>query len=169
MEETRNPDDKTTDRIARAEELFQQAYHAQLQGDLGNAVRFYQESIQTYPTAEAHTFLGWAYSFLHRYEDAIDECKTAIAVDPDFGNPYNDIGSYLVKLGKLDEAIPWLERAIAAKRYEPRHFPHMNLGRLYLAKRDQLTAAREFGKALEIEPRYRPARFALAALAAQLN
>lgn len=169
MEETRNPGDKTTDRIARAEELFQQAHHAQLQGDLGNAVRFYQESIQTYPTAEAHTFLGWAYSFLHRYEDAIDECKTAIAVDPDFGNPYNDIGSYLVKLGKLDEAIPWLERAVTAKRYEPRHFPHMNLGRLYLAKRDQLAAAREFGKALEIEPRYRPARFALAALSAQLN
>jgi tetratricopeptide (TPR) repeat protein len=169
MEETRNPSGKKGDRIEKAAELFQQAYRAQLQGELGSAVRLYQESIRTHPTAEAHTFLGWAYSFLDRYEDAIAECKNAIAVDPDFGNPYNDIGSYLIKLGKLDDAIPWLERALSAKRYEPRHYPHMNLGRLYLAKGDQLSAAREFGRALEIEPRYRPARFALAALSAQLN
>ncbi len=88
---------------------------------------------------------------------------------PDFGNPYNDIGSYLIQLGKWDEAIPWLERAMAAKRYEPRHFPHVNLGRVYWAKGDLLKAAREFGKALEIAPRYLPARRALDALSAQLN
>jgi len=157
------------DRLEKATELFQQAYRSQMQGDLGTAMRLYQESIQIHPTAEAYTFLGWTYSFLNRHEDAIEECKKAIATDPDFGNPYNDIGSYLVKLGKFDEAIPWLEQATTAKRYEPRHFPHMNLGRVYLAKDDHLKAAREFGKALEIEPRYRPARFALAALSAQLN
>ncbi len=169
MEETRNPGEKATDRIEKAAELFQQAYQAQAQGDLSNAMRLYQKSIQIHPTAEAYTFLGWTYSFLNRYEDAIAECKNAIAVDPDFGNPYNDIGSYLIKLARLDEALPWLEKAITAKRYEPRHFPHMNLGRLYLAKGDQLKAAGEFGQALTIEPRYRPARFALAALSAQLN
>jgi tetratricopeptide (TPR) repeat protein len=168
MEETRNLGGKAT-QIEKASELFQQAYQAQTQGDLGNALRLYQESIQTYPTAEAYTFLGWVYSSLEHYEDAIRECKNAIAVDPDFGNPYNDIGSYLIKLDRLDEAIPWLEKAITAERYEPRHFPHMNLGRLYLAKGDPLKAVGEFGKALTIEPRYRPARFALAALSAQLN
>ena len=169
MEETRNPGEKVTNRIEKAIELFQQAYQTQMEGDLGNARRLYQESIQLHPTAEAYTFLGWTYSMLERYEDAITECKNAIAMDPDFGNPYNDIGSYLIKLGRLDDAILWLEKAISAKRYEPRHFPHMNLGRLYLAKGDQLKAAGEFGKALAIEPRYRPAYFALAALSAQLN
>lgn len=158
-----------TNRREKATELFQQAYRSQMQGNFVNAVQLYQESIDQHPTAEAYTFLGWAYSFLHRYADAIIECKKAIATDPDFGNPYNDVGSYLFKLGKLDEAIPWLEQAMVAVRYEPRHFPHMNLGRVYLAKGDPLQAAREFGKALEIEPRYRPARFALAALSAQLN
>ena len=169
MQEPRNPSEKATSRVEKAAELFQEAYRAQVQGDLGNAMRLYQESIQTHATAEAYTFLGWTYSSLDRYDDAIAECKHAIAVDPDFGNPYNDIGSYLIKLGKLDDAIPWLEKAMTAERYEPRHFPHLNLGRLYLAKGDQLKAAREFGKALEIEPRHRQARFALAALSAQLN
>jgi Tfp pilus assembly protein PilF len=161
--------EKPVTREEKAAELFREAHHAQMKGDIGNAVRLYQESLQMHPTAEAHTFLGWTYSFLHRYEEAIEECKSAIAIDPDFGNPYNDIGSYLMKLGKLEDALPWLEQATTAKRYEARHYPHMNLGRLYLAKGDQLAAMREFSKAVQIEPRYLPARFALAALASQLN
>lgn len=157
------------DRIEKATVLWQQGYEAQVQGEVGTAMRLYQESLATHPTAEAHTFLGWAYSFLGRYEQAIDECKNAIAVDPDFGNPYNDIGSYLTQLGKGEEAIPWLECAITAKHYEPRHFPHVNLGRIYWAKGDLLQAIREFGKAVEIEPRHLLARRALAMLSAQLN
>jgi len=157
------------ERLEKATELWHQGYRAQMQGDLGIAMRLYQESIQAHPTAEAYTFLGWTYSFFGRYEQAIEECKSAIAVDPDFGNPYNDIGSYLTKLGKLDEAIPWLEQAMVAKRYEPRHFPHVNLGRIYWEKGDLLKAAREFGKAVELEPQYVFARRALAALSAQLN
>jgi hypothetical protein len=31
-----------------------------------------------------------------------------------------------------DEAIPWLGKAKQARRYEPRQFPFMNLGRVYL-------------------------------------
>src|SRR2546430_7197875 len=52
----------------------------------------YQQSIDVHPTAEAHTFLGWTLSFQGRLEEATRECLKAIEVDPDFGNPYNDIG-----------------------------------------------------------------------------
>ena len=161
--------EKPLEREEKAAELLHEAYRTQMKGDIGNAVRLCQASLHLHPTAEAHTFLGWAYSFLHRYEEAINECKSAIALDPDLGNPYNDVGLYLMKLGKLEEALPWLEQAITAKRYEARHYPHLNLGRLYLAKGDQLAAMREFSRAVEIAPCYVPARFALAALASQLN
>src|SRR5439155_960523 len=83
-------------------------------------------------TAEAHTFHGWALSFMGRYDDAIEECKRAIDVDPSFGNPYNDIGAYLIEVGRLDEAIPWLERAIAAPRYCCYFYAYTNLARVYL-------------------------------------
>jgi tetratricopeptide (TPR) repeat protein len=53
---------------------------------------------------------------------------------------------------KLDDAIPWLERAKSAKRYEPRHFPYINLGRVYLTKGMIQRALEEFGSALEINP-----------------
>ena len=79
-----------------AQQIFSKAYDLQMAGDLEEAIEEYKRSIEIFPTAEAHTFLGWTYSFQGRYEDAIAECKEAIKVDPDFGNPYNDIGAYII-------------------------------------------------------------------------
>jgi Tfp pilus assembly protein PilF len=147
-----------SDRIDQALQRFQEAYQAQMEGDYDRAVELYQGSIALHPTAEAHTFLGWTFHFQGKIAEAIAECKRAIEVDPDFGNPYNDIGAYLIELERYDEAVPWLEQATVAKRYDPRHFPYFNLGRVYLAK-GQIKRARElFQQALEIEPDYTLAR-----------
>ncbi|MGC2333239.1 MAG: tetratricopeptide repeat protein [Candidatus Acidiferrales bacterium] len=157
------------DRHEQAQDLFQQAYRAQMTGDWERAAELYKASLEILPTAEAHTFLGWTYHFQGKIQDAIAECKRAIEVDPDFGNPYNDIGAYLIALGRLDEAVPWLERAIDAPRYDPRHFPHFNLGRVYLAK-GMFNRAREcFQEALRIEPNYTLARQAIENLRRMVN
>jgi Tfp pilus assembly protein PilF len=157
------------DHIARAWKLLQEAYQAQMAGELDRAVVLYKDSLEAYPTAEAHTFLGWTYHFQGKVEDAIAECKRAIAVDPDFGNPYNDIGAYLIGLGRFDEAIPWLEQATKAPRYDPRHYPYFNLGRVYAAK-GLLQRAREyFNESLRIEPRYMLARQAVESLRRMVN
>ncbi|MGI8783237.1 MAG: tetratricopeptide repeat protein [Acidobacteriota bacterium] len=160
-----------TDRenILRAIELFKEAYQYLMDGDLETAVDYYERSIDLYPTAEAHTFLGWTYSFQGKIDQAIAQCERAIQVDPDFGNPYNDIGAYLIEMGKHDEAIAWLERAIVAPRYESYHFPHMNLGRIYLHKMLYGKARAQFERALELAPDYAPARQALAEVRKKLN
>jgi tetratricopeptide (TPR) repeat protein len=147
-----------------ARDLFQEAYLHQMRGELELAVRLYKRSIRLYPTAEACTFLGWTYSFQDRPEAAIAECKNAILIDPGYGNPYNDIGSYLIGLGRFEEAIPWLERAIASRRYASYHYAWYNLGRAYAAQDRMEQASACFDKALEIEPGYRPAREAQRAL-----
>ena len=142
-------------------ELFERAYALQMQGELDLAADLYRRSIEVHPTAEAYTFLGWTYRFQGRIEEAIGECKKAIAVDPTFGNPYNDIGAYLIELGKPEEAIPWLEQAIASSRYEAYHYPWYNLGRVYAA-REMFSKAREcFQRALDLAPAYEPAEAAL--------
>jgi Tfp pilus assembly protein PilF len=157
------------DRESEAKQRFQQAFEAQMQGDYDRAVELYLDSVALHPTAEAYTFLGWTYHFQGKIDQAIDECKRAIEIDPDFGNPYNDIGAYLIDLNRHDEAIPWLEQAIAAKRYEPRQFPYFNLGRVYLAK-GMINRAREFfQKSLDIEPRYSLARQALESVRRMVN
>jgi len=140
-----------------------------MQGELDRAAQLYKHSLETFPTAEAHTFLGWTYHFQGKVEDAIAECKRAIEVDPEFGNPYNDIGAYLIELGRPDEAIQWLERAIEAPRYDPRHFPYFNLGRVYYAKGLFNRARQYFQEALRIEPRYTLARQAIENLRRMVN
>lgn len=153
----------------RAQFYFQQAYQFQVAGDLDQAIAFYRKSIEAEPTAEAHTFLGWTYSFQGRIDEAIAECRRTIEVDPDFGNPYNDIGAYLLQMGRHDEAIPWLEKALLARRYEPRHYPHYNLSRAYVQQGKWFEAVRELKSALEIYPQYELARRDLGKLLSRLN
>jgi Tfp pilus assembly protein PilF len=160
-------DDET--RQKRAIELFQQAYQCQMRKELEEAVELYKKSIEAYPTAEAYTFLGWTYSWMGRIDDAIAECHKAIAVDPTFGNPYNDIGSYLIAKGQIDEAIPWFERALEATRYESYCYPHMNLGRVYELKRDWIRAKEEYKLALNENKDYKPAAEGLARIRGYLN
>jgi tetratricopeptide (TPR) repeat protein len=157
------------DDLERAVQLWQEAYRHQMQGDLDRAIELYQQSIAVKPTAEGHTFLGWALSFQGRLEEATAECVRAIEIDPDFGNPYNDIGVYLMQQDKLDEAIAWLEKAKRARRYEPRQFPFMNLGRIYMRKGRWADAVRELEGAVQMAPQDSDARKALHGLLGRLN
>lgn len=158
-----------TERLDEARDEFRRAYEHHMAGRIDEAIEGYRRSIAVHPTAEAHTFLGWAMSFQGRHEEAIAQCKIAIAVDPTFGNPYNDIGAYLIELGRHDEAPEWLTRAKTAPRYEPRQFPYFNLARVYVKQNRLREAITELRQALAIEPRYEIARQELTRLQAYLS
>ena len=130
-------------------------YH--LSGRFETAIEFFRKSIEIHPTARGHTFLGWSLSMLGRLEEAIAECKKAVPLDPDYGNPYNDIGLYLIELGRPDEAIPWLEKAMTAKRYCCYQYAHVNMGRILLDKGRLAEAQQAFERALGYDPAYPPA------------
>src|SRR6185503_5079193 len=149
--------------------FFQQAYEAQMRGELDEAADLYKQSISAFPTAEAHTFLGWSYSFMGLTDEAIAECHRAIEVDPDFGNPYNDIGAYLIEQGNLHSAIPWLLSAMDAVRYESYFYPHFNLGRVYESLGRAYDALREYKAAIDLNPKYALAGRAFRTLQGKLN
>ncbi|MBZ0202898.1 MAG: tetratricopeptide repeat protein [Ignavibacteria bacterium] len=159
----------TDSSISKAQEYLEKAYKFQMDGNYEEAVRNYKLSIEFFPTAEAHTFLGWAYSFLGDLDRAIDECKLAIQIDTDYGNPYNDIGSYLIQLGNYDEAITWLEMALKAKRYESYHYAHLNMGRAYELKGLWFEALEEYKTAMKLEPKYELAKKLYYTLQGKLN
>ncbi len=147
--------------LERAYMLWQRGYILHSLGDYESAADDFRQSIEAYPTAEGHTFLGWSLSHLGQTEEAIVQCKKAIELDPNYGNPYNDIGVYLIDLGRPDEAIPWLKKATQAKRYCCFQYPHFNLGRVLLMKGWVEEAARAFERALSYDPDYLPALEAL--------
>jgi tetratricopeptide (TPR) repeat protein len=137
-------DDASPGAKYEAKQLFQEAYQAQLAENYEQAIDLYKRSIETYPTAEAHTFLGWVYSFQDRYDEAIEECLEAIRVDE-------------------------FKRALYAPRYESYAFPHFNLGRIYETRKKYLDAAKHYGKALEQQPGFTEAASGLHRMQALLN
>jgi tetratricopeptide (TPR) repeat protein len=162
----------TQEQAARKREalhLFKSAYEAQMRRELDEAADLYRQSIDAYPTAEAYTFLGWTCSFMGLLDEAIENCRRAIETDPDFGNPYNDIGAYLIEKGDLAGAVEWLERAKAAKRYESYFYPYFNLGRIYETRGKLFEAMREYRSAIDLNPNYALAIQALRRLQSKLN
>lgn len=149
--------------------LFNEAFEAQQAGDYDGAIKLYKKSIDAFPTAEAYTFLGWTYSFRGEYDLAIAECLAAISVDAGFGNPYNDIGSYLMAKGNLYDCVRWFKMAMKAVRYEARAYPHFNLAVVYEKRGNFLAAAKHYGLALEEQPNYAQAYKALRKMQERLN
>lgn len=153
----------------QAVELFNEAFEAQQAAEYDRAIKLYKKSIEIFPTAEAYTFLGWTYSFQGEYDRAITECLAAIAVDASFGNPYNDIGSYLVAKGNFYDCVRWFKLAIGAVRYEARAYPHFNLAYVYEKRGKWLEAAKHYGLALKEQSNYLQAYTALRKLQGKLN
>lgn len=153
----------------RAKALSEEARLVQLEGDIERAIDLYSKSIRILPTAEAHTARGWAYSFQDRIEDAILECERAIALDPSRGAAYNDLGSYLVSLGRFEEAIQNFELAKKAPNYGPRHYPYINLAEVYAARGMPFRAIHELREALRLCPEEPRVKSTLGELIGQLN
>lgn len=136
----------------RAAELLRRGHRARQVGDYLTALHEFKAAAFVVKSPDALVHWGAMEHFLGDTERAIELCREAITLDPDCGNPYNDIGSYLVVMGRGDEAIAWFKRAIVSKRYEPRQFPHINLGKLYLARREYEQALHHFEEALHHDP-----------------
>jgi tetratricopeptide (TPR) repeat protein len=156
-------------RLQKAAALVNEGLRAQEQGEMDLAIELYRDSLDILPTAEGHTYLGWALSYQGKLDEAIEQCHHAIEIDPDFGNPYNDIGVYLMQRNELDEAIPWLQRAKQAVRYEPRHFPYINLGHIYVKRGELIKAIEEFKGALRLAPDDERIQRQIDQLSAKLN
>jgi tetratricopeptide (TPR) repeat protein len=137
-----------------AKELVGKAYQHHMRGEIDRAIELYTQSLAVHPTPEAYTFRGWAKSSRKEFEEAIADCHRAIDLDPEFGNPYNDIGAYYLEMGQFEDTIPWLRMALKAKRYESYCYPHYNLGRVFEAQGQLDLALEHYQSAMNENPGY---------------
>ena len=119
----------------------------------------FQQSVTLYPTAEGLTYWAWMESYEGNIITAIDLCKKAISLNPEFGNAFNDIGCYLIALDQAESAIEWLEKAKCTETYDYPHYPYLNLGRLYFKLGHIEKARQEFLGALALDKHNAEARY----------
>ncbi len=96
-------------------------YDLQVTGNLEKAQQALELWIQTYPRAWLpHGLLSGAiYPQLGKYEEAAEEAKKALAIDPDFSIGYSNLAGSYVALDRWDEAETVLRRAADRKLQIP--------------------------------------------------
>jgi tetratricopeptide (TPR) repeat protein len=130
------------------------AYKAQ---DFKGAVVNFKQALSLDPNfVRAYDNLGLSYDALGQLDEAIDTYGKATSLNrrqkiPSPWPPLN-LGSLLVRIGKLEEAQPLLQESL---KYDPR-FPkaHCALGLLWEKEKKNDDAIRELDEAVKFDPSY---------------
>ncbi len=142
--------------IQQRKKKYQEDLHAGHQAifekDFDRALTHFNKALNYVETAEVLTLIGWAYSLMEDLEQAKSYCLRAIQTDADYGPPYNDLGSYLLNEGQIEESLKWFDMAKKAVNYQNREYPYINAGRAWMLKKNLTRALDEFSKALSIAP-----------------
>jgi Tfp pilus assembly protein PilF len=139
-------------RSKKYDELIQKghAWIAKKEYDLGRESFF--KALNYKETAEAYNLIGWTYSLEKQFETAKNFCLKAIKIDPAYGASYNDLGSYLLSEGQVQESLKWFELAKNSRNYQNREYPYINSGRAFMNLRNFKAALEEFSMALTLVP-----------------
>lgn len=136
----------------RALDLVEEGLQAASEGLTDRAIKRFKDSLRLKRSADALTFWAWVESSRGQLHVAAHLCREALRVDPEFGNAANDLGSYLAAVGDTQLAMSYFERAKTCERYSSRHFPFMNLGRIYWDRGEYWKAFKEYRQAQKICP-----------------
>ncbi|WP_052607399.1 tetratricopeptide repeat protein [Bacteriovorax sp. BAL6_X] len=141
---------------AKREEKYEQyisdAHVLVSKKDLAGALELFNMARGHKETAEVLTLMGWVTSQMGNIEDAKSLCLKAIEIDPEYGAPYNDLGTLLLNEGHINESIKWYELAKKAPKYTNREYPYINAGRAYMQLNNFDKAMEEFEVALKLVP-----------------
>jgi arylsulfatase A-like enzyme/Tfp pilus assembly protein PilF len=101
----------------------------------------------------------------HRYQDAVDRYKKALALKADYDLAVMNMASAYRKLGDDDAALAGFERYLTIDPRDP--YVRYEMGEIYLDRKNVARAEAEFRKALEIDGRVARAKNALGFIAFQ--
>lgn len=139
-------------RADKYQDLIKEGHRQIYEKNYERAQDYFEMAANLKETAEVLTLLGWSHYLSGDIPLAKDYCLKAIKIDPDFGPPYNDMGSYLLSEGKTDESLKWFSLAKNCSNYQHREYPYINSGRAYVDKKEYVKALGEFEKAFSFAP-----------------
>jgi tetratricopeptide (TPR) repeat protein len=91
-------------------------YYDSVTGEQEKAAKVYQEQIESYPReGRPHNALGNVYLLLGQYENATDEYRQSIRLNPDIPASYGNLANSLLTLQQFDEVRQTIQQAQARK------------------------------------------------------
>jgi tetratricopeptide (TPR) repeat protein len=144
---------KQVDDLTDLEKYAILALHAvNVENDLPKGIEYTRKLTRLYPDNPTfHNNLGLYYEKSGLIDEALEEYKTAIRIDPNRVLTYGGLlWTYLAKLGNIDSALVWSGKMIADNPQNA--WGYFYLGSAYIALDSINEAERAFQKAREINP-----------------
>ena len=125
-------------------------------GDVQGALKEYLDAEkEDEDLPQAHNALGLLYAYsLSRPDEAEQHFRKAIALDKDFSEARNNLGSFYMARGRFAEAVPQFEQALANPLYRDRIVAETNLGWALYKTGKAEKGVRRIESALVIAPKY---------------
>jgi tetratricopeptide (TPR) repeat protein len=126
-----------------------------------NTQTLFQHAIAV--TAEnfvAYTVIGNALMEEGKLPEAIEQCRKALEIAPDYSEAHNTLGNIYARQEKYDEAIAHYRAALQADPSYPD--PHNGLGNVLLKQGEFAEAEAQCRETLRLAPLHLPAMFCLA-------
>ncbi|NOZ60119.1 MAG: tetratricopeptide repeat protein [Calditrichaeota bacterium] len=130
--------------------------HSQMMQEI--EIMFYiSDKVRTIRHAPSNYKLGLLFFSRNLFEEAIDEFRKAVAIDPEFAEAYLQLGRSYLKANLLQQAKETLVEGLSRKKdFADLHF---YLGYAYFLLNLPHEALKEFNSALAINPTYAKAQF----------
>ncbi len=132
----------------------------QQRGDCQTSVTLIEQAIALRPNAHYHCNLANALTGVGRYQDAVEACHRALALDPGLAMAQSNLGVALRALGRPTLAIAAFRAAIAMQ--PQRAEAYSNLGVLLTEQGRREEAAQVLREVLAFSPDYAEAHYNLA-------
>jgi len=120
-------------------------------GDYDKAFLVFEKSLATKETARVMVHLGDIHQVRNNSEYAFSMYNHAMLSNARFLKAYSRAAELHEKEGNLDAAVDLLSRALDMSPNNPDRL--LSLGKLYIKKEDESSAAEVFTKAVKIEPK----------------
>jgi len=139
-------------------------YAVNVEKDYPKGIEYTRRLTDLYPDDPAYrNNLGYYYQLAERYEEAADEYKAAIRLNPHQALTYSGLlWIYLEKLGQPDSAILWAERMVSDNPQNA--WGYYNLGSAWFCLDSLERAEQAFRKSCELSPKLTVSLFRLAHL-----
>lgn len=126
-------------------------------GDIERANFYFLKAMEEDENHESLFYLGLIENQDGNYREALSYYYRAILLNPEYGNPCNEIGVILLRHGRDREAVFWLNRSIRCAINDAPHIPLFNLATLYKMWNRPERSLQYLHKAITIAPSFKEA------------
>ena len=143
-------------RLTEKDRLYVSAWYAISRQDYPSAIGTLQQIVDQYPFEnEAYTRLARLLLREERPQETLAVVRRGLALDPDYGDFYNVLGTCFLALNRYDEAIAAHQHYVELAPNEPN--AHDSLGMSFEQSGRFESAFAEYSAALSLDPEFEPA------------